>query len=317
MVASRQIGLRGVAAVLPPRRETLDQLAGARRLRSAPSVLADLGYEAAHLADPEHDAGWLARSAAVQALADAKIAADEIDAVIWAGALPESHVLPVPGDPLLARFAYAASWLQEELGLHRASVHGVAQQGCSGMFAALRTARALLAAEPALAHVLCIGVDVLPADAPREILYTLISDAAAAVVVSRASPRDRWRGFHQVSKGYYWDVPAKQNEIIASYFPTSRLVITELLAREGLAPHDIDCIVPTGIGAGSWEVLTRLCGLDPARVHRGRAFGHTIAADSFLHLSDLRAAGTLRPGARLLLFTYGFGSSWCALLLEH
>ncbi|HYC71219.1 MAG TPA: 3-oxoacyl-[acyl-carrier-protein] synthase III C-terminal domain-containing protein [Opitutaceae bacterium] len=317
MSTPNSIGLSGVAAVLPPQRHSLAELADRRRLRSDAAVLADLGYTAAHLADPDHDAAWLARSAAAAALSDAGLAAESIDAVIWAGALPDSHVRPVPGDPLLARFAYSASWLQHELGLHRASVHGVAQQGCGGMFSALRMAHALLAAEPDLQHVLCVGVDVLPADAPREILYTLISDAAAGVVVSRRSPRDRWLGFHQVSKGYYWDVPARQNEIIASYFPTSRLVITELLARHGLTPADIDCIVPTGIGAGSWDVLTQLCGLDPARLHRGRAFGHTIAADSFLHLADLRAAGALRPGARVLLFTYGFGSSWCGLLLDH
>lgn len=317
MSPSTQIGLRGVAAVLPPQRRTLGELAGDRLLRSTPAVLTDLGYEAAHVADAAHDAAWLARTAATGALADAGIEASAVDALIWAGALPESHVRPVAGDPLLARFAYSASWLQHELGLHRASVHGVAQQGCSGMFSALRMAHALLAAEPELQHVLCLGVDVLPAGAPREILYTVISDAAAAVVVSRHSPRDRWQGFHQVSKGYYWDVPARQNEIIASYFPTSRLVITDLLARAGLSAHDVDCVVPTGIGAGSWEVLTGLCGIEPDRIHRGRSFGHTIAADSFLHLADLRANGTLRPGSRVLLFTYGFGSSWCGLLLEH
>lgn len=312
-----QIGLRGVAAVLPPGRRTLEELAESRRLRTTPAVLRDLGYEAAHVADADHDVSWLARTAAAGALSDAGLNAEEINVLIWAGALSESHVRPVAGDPVLARFAYSASWLQHELGLHRAAVHGVAQQGCSGMFSALRSAHALLAAEPDLEHVLCVGVDVLPAEAPREILYTLISDAAAAVVVSRTSARDRWQGFHQVSKGYYWDVPARQNEIIASYFPTSRLVIGELLARQGLSPRDIACVVPTGIGAGSWEVLAQLCGIEPARIHRGRSFGHTIAADSFLHLSDLRAAGTLAPGSRLLLFTYGFGSSWCGLLLEH
>jgi 3-oxoacyl-[acyl-carrier-protein] synthase III len=235
-----------------------------------------------------------------------------------ARSLSDSHTRPVPGDPLLGRFAYSASWLQHELGLHRASVHGVAQQGCSGMFAALRTAHALLVAEPELQHVLCVGVDVLPATESREILYTLISDAAAAVVVSRHSPRDRWSGFHQVSKGYYWDVPARQNEIITSYFPTSRLVIQQLLARHRLRPADIDCIVPTGIGANSWSVLTRLCGFDPGRLFSSaQRFGHTVAADSFLHLAELRARGGVAAGSRLLLFTYGFGSSWCGLLLQH
>jgi 3-oxoacyl-[acyl-carrier-protein] synthase III len=186
------------------------------------------------------------------------------------------------------------------------------------MFSALRTARALIASEPRVAHVLCVGVDVLPPGSPREILYNVISDAASAVVVSRHATRDRWIGYHQLSKGYYWNIPEKQKEIIASYFPTSRLVITELLAQCGLRAEHINRIIPTGVGADSWRILAQLIGRSPDIVYRGAdSFGHTIAADNFLHLGDIRARGTIPAGERLLLFTYGFGSSWCGLLLEH
>jgi 3-oxoacyl-[acyl-carrier-protein] synthase III len=47
------------------------------------------------------------------------------------------------------------------------------------------------------------------------------------------------------------------------------------------------------------------------------AFGHSIVADNFILLDDARRSGRLAAGQRLLLFTYGFGSSWCCLLLEH
>jgi 3-oxoacyl-[acyl-carrier-protein] synthase III len=176
-----------------------------------------------------------------------------------------------------------------------------------------------LLAEPDLRHVLCVGVDVLPPDLPREMLYNVVSDAAAAVIVSRApSPAClRWLDAYVVSKGYYWDVPARQKEIIASYFPTSRLVIRELLARNRLAPADLAHLVPTGVGADSWPVLARLCGIPADRLRPAAgSFGHTIAADNFLHLAALRANGDIHPGDKLLLFTYGFGSSWCGLLLE-
>jgi len=49
------------------------------------------------------------------------------------------------------------------------------------VFSAVRLARTLLIAEPERCHhVLCVGVDVLPAGAPREILYNVISDGACA-----------------------------------------------------------------------------------------------------------------------------------------
>ena len=179
-------------------------------------------------------------------------------------------------------------------------------------------ARAMLSAEPALRHVLCVGADALPAGASREILYNVISDAAAACVVSRRAERDRWLGFHQITKGYYWDTPAMQKEIAAAYFPTARATIMGLLEKENLVPQDIDLVVPNGIQAPSWPVLMRLVGIPEDRLYcAGDRFGHTVAADNFIYLQHARREGRIAPGARVLLFTYGFGSSWSALLLEH
>jgi 3-oxoacyl-[acyl-carrier-protein] synthase III len=45
-------------------------------------------------------------------------------------------------------------------------------------------------------------------------------------------------------------------------------------------------------------------------------FGHTIAADDLLHLESLLASNIALSGDQLLLFTYGFGSTWCGLTLE-
>ena len=102
----------------------------------------------------------------------------------------------------MAGFRYASAWLQQQLDLRNADVMAVAQQGCSTMFSALRLARTPLIAEPERCqHVLCVGVDVLPAGAPREILYNVISDGACAVVVSRGCPPMMWLGYRQISRG--------------------------------------------------------------------------------------------------------------------
>ena len=112
-------------------------------------------------------------------------------------------------------------------------------------------------------------------------------------------------------------MPARQSEIIAAYFPTGRCVIAELLRRLDLCPEDIDLVIPTGVNATSWPILLRLCGIPEERLYRPRRnFGHTITADSFILLEEARASGGLVPGMRVLLFAYGFGSSWCTLLVE-
>ena len=222
-----------------------------------------------------------------------------------------------PIEELLGQFHYRASWLQEELQLDHARVTAVAQQGCAGMFSALSTAHALLVSDPSLRNILCVGVDALPEGAPREILYNLISDAACAVVLSRENLQCRWRSFHQVSKGYYWNIVEKQKEIIASYFPTSRAVIRELLTKAGIGAADVRWILPTGVIKSSWDILANIASLDSNRIYRAPAnFGHTIAADNLLHLESLLASKNARAGDQLLLFTYGFGSTWCGLILE-
>jgi 3-oxoacyl-[acyl-carrier-protein] synthase III len=101
-------------------------------------------------------------------------------------------------------------------------------------------------------------------------------------------------------------------------FPHRQAVIKQLLADHALAPGDVDVVVPTGVSRSSWEILLRLVGIPEDRLHQGLpSFGHTITSDSFIYLQDLRHGGRVQRGSRLLLFTYGFGSSWCALLLEH
>ena len=166
--------------------------------------------------------------------------------------------------------------------------------------------------------MLCVGVDVLPPGASREILFNVISDAASAVVVSRDCQAEAWIGYRQISRGYYWDPSASGPEIVAGYFPTAKALIDDLLAAHGLEPGQVDVVVPTGVNHASWEILLDLTGIPRDRLYvDGSVFGHTMTSDTFLYLQRLRASGRIPRGSRLLLFTFGFGSSWCGLLLEH
>jgi 3-oxoacyl-[acyl-carrier-protein] synthase-3 len=167
------IGLSGVAAVLPEQSLDLEELAAAGRISSSPEALAEMGFERVFVAAEDESAGELAARAVAGALQDAGLKPQEIDVLLWASALPANHLrtsaASKSGPALLHQFTYAASWLQEELGLEHATVTATAQQGCAGMFSALRAARALLVAEPELENVLCVGADVLP-PASRETL---------------------------------------------------------------------------------------------------------------------------------------------------
>jgi 3-oxoacyl-[acyl-carrier-protein] synthase-3 len=317
------IGMSGVAGVLAPARLELEELEAQGLIASSPAVLRELGFARAHVATSTNDTGEMALQAARDALQDAGLEPGRIDLLVWASARPESQVRRCGAtdsrtSELFDGFRYQAAWLQETLGAENADVIGMSQQGCSTMFSALRTARALLATEPERTHALCVASDVLPAGAPREILYNVMSDGACAVVLSKACSTDRWQAFRQISSGYYWDPEQRGPEIMASYFVTGRQIIHDLLAAASVRPDEIDVVIPTGINRLSWDVMMRLVGIPADRLYEGpESFGHTVSADTFIHLAHLRRHNGVPAGSKLLAFTYGFGSTWCALLLEH
>ena len=318
------VGLSGVAGILPPRHQDLTELTASGLVSSSPAALSAFGFERAHLCDATYPPSEMALDAARAAMSDAGLQPHEVDVLVWASARPENHLCaagPATGTDaggVMQGFRYSSAWLQNALDLHNAEVMAVGQQGCTTMFAALRVARAILLAEPGRQHALCVGVDVLPPGAPREILHNVVSDAACGVVVSRGCATEKWLGLSQLSRGYYWDPAACGPEIVAAYFPTAKGVIEQLLAEQGLRPGDIDVVVATGVNRPSWDILLRLVGIPEDRLFRGLpSFGHTITSDSFLYLEELRRLGQIERGSRLLLFAYGFGSSWCSLLLEH
>ena len=78
------IGLSGLGTALPERFVPLAELA----LSSDDETLSSFGFEGAYVAEDIHE---LCREAAERALADAGLAPGEIDALIFAGALPQTH----------------------------------------------------------------------------------------------------------------------------------------------------------------------------------------------------------------------------------
>jgi 3-oxoacyl-[acyl-carrier-protein] synthase-3 len=256
---------------------------------------------------------------AQNALKTSGIEPTDIDAFYWVSALSTNHERrsETPGNPSLSRFCYPASWLHAELGFRQTPVTGIAQQGCAGLFSAIRLAHNQLASETDLRHILIVAGDALDPSADRQIFFNLISDAACAVIVSKGIVSYRILGTHQITKGEFWDVNSKPSEIAASYFPSATRVVHNLLSRLNLQVSDIDWVISTGVRPDSWHILLRLWKIPVERCYFPKhSFGHTIQADSFLILREAENAGAIHPGQRILLFTFGFGSTWSALLLE-
>jgi 3-oxoacyl-[acyl-carrier-protein] synthase-3 len=310
------VGLPAIAYVLPEQRVTLEQLAEQAQLTGGASRLRALGFEYVHVSDVE--AVELAVRAVHALAASQPFDPESVDALFYAGALPSSHAVALNGG-LLDGFSYPAARVQYEVGLLNAEVTGVSQAGCVGLMRAVQLAADFLVTHPRAERALAVSADVLPRNAGREILYNVISDGACAVLVERNASRNKLLGYRNVTKGYYWDVKARDAEIVAAYFPTARTIVRETLEAAGVHPNDIAWVIPQNVSRRSWEILLELIELPSAQLYSDNiaSKGHVIAADNFINLSDAAVQGRLRPGDRLLLFNFGFGANWSCVLLEH
>lgn len=329
MQSHAQAGIHSIAEYLPARVVTVGELHERGLLRGSPETLKSFGFETVHLAGEESNID-MAVAAAERVLENSDIDRGEIGMILYAAALNSSSTLwdgngGSPHGPVLQLdsvpdlFKYPASLLQTELDLPNASVVGINQIGCASIFAALRLARALIVAEDDLKAVLCVSADKFPAGRHRDLAYNLVSDGACATIVRRGACRNRIVECTQVTKGALWDSEEIENEIIAAYFPTATALVERTLAKAGLKMDDIALVIPHNVSLRSWEILGRLIGCPPERIYTENIarVGHTIASDNLLNLRRATESGLIKKGDYLLLFTFGYGSNWACMIVQH
>lgn len=315
--------IRAIRYVLGRQTQSLAELEAAGQLQSSADLMRRFGFGQVHVATGESPFE-LALEAGRALLEQERIDPDSIDLLVHGG---------VPG-PLgfesaagcwdtataartTARFKYPATRLAYELGLTNAGVFGLSQLACTTLFSAVRIARAMCHAGD-VRRVLCINAEFYPPDSGRETLFNCTSDAAVALLVEQGGERLLIRGSSQVTKGYYWDCDALRNEIVASYFPTSRHAVQRVLAAAGWDAAAVRWVIPHNVSRRSWDVLMGLLQLPNATLWADNIArnGHTLAGDNFINLADAIAAGQIESGDKLLLFSYGYGAHWTALAVE-
>ncbi|MBW3548338.1 MAG: hypothetical protein KY452_09435 [Actinobacteria bacterium] len=295
----------------------VEESAAAGRTHNAADAFLQSGFRWHHVCAEGESAYDLALEA-VRSIGDGM---GEPDAVIYATCIPANANL---GDP--SRFAQTAdvkhlmdfpvSRLQAELGLDGAFVVGIGQQACTSMLGSLRVAHGLIAVDASVSRVLCVSADRFPPGATYEQAYSLISDGAAACVVSREPAAYRLVACHQLTNGAM--VMADDDETVASYFSYTHRLVTELLDKAGVAIDDVDWVVPQNTDAKAWQILCRLLRIDHERVCAPTLpdVAHMISGDNIVNLAALHERGVVQTGQRLLLTMAGYGMNWQGVVLE-
>ncbi len=312
------IGIGQVAYYLPSRTLSLEVLAKEKKLESKQDVMKEFGFNKIRMASKE-TAYDIAERAAKKLMKNSRVLPTDIDVVLYSNALTDlSNYKKEPKDAT-ELFRYPALKLQYNLGFTKARVVGVSQAGCVSFLQSLQIAHDMIRAEPEINRVLCVSSDILPKESRREILYNVISDGGCAALVERDTKTNRIVAYSQVSKGFFWDSKKSKNEIVASYFVTARHVINDALKKAGLTIADIKLVIPHNVNIKSWEALLKILEIPKSKLFAKniKRFGHTIAADNIINLSDATSSGLVKKGDYLLLFTFGFGAHWGCLILQH
>ncbi|CAM5275224.1 3-oxoacyl-[acyl-carrier-protein] synthase 3 [Streptomyces spiroverticillatus] len=281
-----------------------------------------------HYADPAEATSDLALAAAADALADAGLAAGDIDVVLLATSTPDQLAVAT------------ACRVQHRLGAHRAWATDIGG-ACAGFLNALKLARDVLTASYPQGRALVIGAETFskfqnPRDRSTGVLF---ADGAGAVVVGPAGEGEGLLCSVQGSDGALADIvgiraggsarPADARSLaegghylhmngkaVAAYFhDVFPRIVQDLTRTCGLPLDRIDLVVPHQANPRMLRTLGTELGISPEQlVITADTYGNTGAASIPMALHTARADGRLAPRTTVLHAAVGAGMSWAGVV---
>ena len=319
--------VRGVGAYLPARVVTNDELA--TRLDTSDAWIVErTGIRRRHIAADGEVTSDLATVAARRALEHAGITPADVDLVIVATSTPD-HTFPA-----------TATAVQRKLGLPVGIAFDL-QAVCAGFVYALATADSFLRAGQART-ALVIGAETFSRilDWSDRGTCVLFGDGAGAVVLQAEEGHGRGRATDRgllatrlAADGRHYDhlyvdggpsstgttglLRMNGREVFRQAVTVLTTAAIEVLEACGLAPRDLDLLVPHQANARILDAVARRLELPTAKVVLTvDRHANTSAASIPLALECAVASGRLLPGHLVCLNAMGGGFTWGAALIR-
>jgi 3-oxoacyl-[acyl-carrier-protein] synthase III len=281
------------------------------------------GIKQRHIAADGELTSDLALKASERALANADVAAKDIDLIVLATATPDET------------FPATATAVQRRLGIHHGAAFDV-QAVCSGFVYALAVADNFIKAGQSR-HALVIGAETFSRilDWSDRGTCVLFGDGAGAIVLRAGEGRDaKDRGLlstHLHSDGRHHDLlyvdggPSSTRttgflrmegrEVFRHAVTNLSAVVGEALEANGLAAADIDWVVPHQANKRILDSTARKLKIPPEKiVVTVDRHGNTSAASVPLALAEATADGRIKRGDLVLMEAMGGGFTWGAAL---
>jgi 3-oxoacyl-[acyl-carrier-protein] synthase-3 len=295
---------------------TVEEAVNAGLTLTEASSLREAGFSFHHRCSPQRNSYDLAKDCVEKIRSNL----GDIGALIYSTCIPANATIAndrfVHSRDIKDLMDFPASHLQQEFDLVRASILGLSQQACTGMLGSLRLARSLLLTEADVQRVLCVSSDRFPEGAIYEQSYNLISDGAAACIVSLEPHGYKLIASHAMTNGSL--ATASEDEAVGTFFNYAHHVILVTLQKAALTMQDIHHVAAQNMNPSAWKILARLLQYDYTRVHSPTLaeIGHVISGDNMINLKHLEDSGVIHAGERILLFMAGYGLNWQCVILE-
>jgi 3-oxoacyl-[acyl-carrier-protein] synthase-3 len=302
-------GILGIGSALPRNAVTNADLT-ARLDTSDEWIRTRTGIGVRHVAGPDETTTTLAIAAARAALADAGVAAGEVDAVLVATTTPDQRV-PATAPAVAAALGTRA--LATDLNA-----------ACSGFVTGLLMGAGLIAT--GASRVLIVGAEVLTrlVDPDDRTTAPLFGDGAGAVVLGAGagtlgpfdvgSDGDLTQLLWAPVQGGFLQMQGR--EVYRQAVTRMTASSLAVLGHAGLRVQDIDLFIGHQANARILDAVGTRLGLAPGQAHATvDKHGNTSAASIPLALADAAIADRLRPGTTALLTSFGAGLTWASCLL--
>jgi 3-oxoacyl-[acyl-carrier-protein] synthase-3 len=316
-----RIGITGLGTHVPERVLTNAELA-AMVDTSDEWIRERTGIRERRVASEQEALTDIALPAARDALADARVAPEDVDLLICATVTPDMM------------FPTSSALLADTLGMPKAAAYDLLA-GCTGFVYALAQAYAMLVSGLSRC-ALVVGGDVLSKilDWDDRSTVVLVGDGAGAVVLEPVE-NGGFLGFELGADGgggeHLW-LPGsgsrrfenpngyvKMNGREVFKFATRIMVYSaeQILSECGKTVADVDVYIPHQANKRIIDYAADKLGIPKGKtVVNVDRFGNTSSGSIPLALTDARAEGRLREGALVLMTGMGAGLTWGSALIE-
>lgn len=281
------------------------------------------GMQVRHIVDDETQNSDLSAQAAMQALKDADMDAEEIDTLI---------VATVTGD---VTFPATACYVQDKIGAVNAAAFDI-QAACSGFLFGLSIADGFVGTGKSK-NVLVIGCELLTriVDWKDRSTCVLFGDAAGAAVLGPANGDGRGiLGTFMKTDGrlahllcmpgggtrYPAQVAISENlntlkmrgpEVFRAAVTAMGDAAAHILEIAGLTVDDVDLLIPHQANKRIIDATVRRMKIPPEKVYINvHEYGNTSSASIPVALNEAKEKGLLKPGDVCVMVAFGGGFTW-------